>query len=120
MCIKIVGTHGESEFEPSELLEYQVKGAKQIVIDYSPDDDRIQSFMDQMDRIIKNGVGCQMNIRVNSNNSFVGHQFKKKMEEASKDLNLNEVIKTMVSNHSEIDRRLGELSQICLEKVNER
>ena len=66
MCITIVRTHQEVEFDPNELLELQVRGAKQVIIDHSRDDGRIQAFMEQIERIVKTGVGCQMNIQVKS------------------------------------------------------
>jgi len=117
MCIKIVRSHDQFEFDPSEPLEYQIKGAKQVVIDYSPDDSRIQSFMDQMDRIVKSGIGCQMNIEVNSNNSLQCYRFERQIEEASKDLNLNEAIKVLTLCHQEADRKLSEMKQICFKEI---
>ena len=120
MCITIVRSHEEVEFEPSQPLEYQVRGAKQVVISYDPDDGGIQSFMEQMDRIVKTGVSCQMNIKVKSNNSLKSYQFERRVEEASKDLDLNEVVKTLVSNHLETDRKLSEISEMCMGKTNER
>ncbi len=119
MCIKIVRSHEEVEFNPSELLESQVRGAKQVVIDYDMNDTKIQSFMDQIDRIIKTGVSCQMNIKVQANNSLLGYRLEKKAKKISKELDINEAIKTIVSNHSETDRKLEELSEMCMGRINE-
>lgn len=120
MCIKILRSHGEFEFEPTEPLEYQIRGAKQVVIDYDPSDSRIECFMAEMDRIVKTGVSCQMNIKVNSNNYIKGHQFKKKIEDASKKLDLNEVVKIIVNTHADADRKLSEMSEMCLGRIDER
>lgn len=117
MCIKIVKTHEEVEFEPNEPLEYQVRGAKQVVINYDPDDDRIQSFMDQMGRIVKSGVSCQMNIKVNSTNSLKSYQFERQLEEASKNLQVNEAITMLVKKQHETDKKLSEMQQICFRGI---
>ena len=117
MCIRIVRSHEEVEFEPSEPLEYQVRGAKEVVISYDPEDTRIQSFMDQMDRIVKSGVGCQMNIRVNSDHSLSAYRFERQLNEASYDLDLNKAIKILVSTHNETDKKLSEMQQLCLRGV---
>jgi hypothetical protein len=117
MCIKIVTSHDQFEFDPSEPLEYQVKGAREVVIDYSPDDSRIQSFIDQMDRIVKNGVGCQMNIKVNSNNSLKSYQFERQVAEASRNLEVNEAISMLVRNHKDVDKRLENMTQLCLKSI---
>jgi cell fate (sporulation/competence/biofilm development) regulator YlbF (YheA/YmcA/DUF963 family) len=113
MCIKIVHSHQEVEFEPTEPLERQVKGARQIIIDYSPDDARIQSFMDQMDRIVKTGVSCQMNIQVKPNNTLNAYRFERKVEKAKKELDLNQAVAMLVKNQSETDQKLCELESIC-------
>ena len=118
MCIKIVRSHDQFEFDPSEPLEYQIKGAKQVVIDYSPDDSRIQSFIDQMDRIVKNGVGCQMNIKVNPNNSLKAYQFERRVAEASRNLEVNEAISMLVRNQSETDKKLHDMQQMCLKGIS--
>lgn len=116
MCITIVRTHEEVEFAPNEPLEYQIKGAKQVVINYDPTDSSIEQFMEQMDRIVKNGVSCQMNIKVNNNNFLNGYKFERKVEEANRNIEVNEVIKTLISNHYETDKKLCEISQMCTEK----
>ena len=117
MCIKIVRTHEENEFDPKLPLEYQVKGARQVIIDYAPDDDRIQAFMDQMSRIVRTGVSCQMNIQVKSNNLLKGYQFERQMAKASSDLDLNEAIAMLVDTHSATDKKLCELQQMCLKDI---
>lgn len=117
MCIKIVRSHDQFEFDPSKPLEYQVKGAREVVIDYNPDDSRIQSFIDQMDRIVKNGVGCQMNIKVNSNNSLKSYQFERRIAEASRNIEVNEAISMLVRNQLETDNKLQDMQQLCLKGI---
>ena len=113
MCITIVRSHEEVEFTPDEPLEYQVRGAKQVVINYKPEDSSIEKFMEQMDRIVKNGISCQMNIKVNNNSYLNGYKFERKLEQANKNIEVNELIKTLVSNHYETDKKLGEISEMC-------
>ncbi len=116
MCIKIIRSHETVEFEPLELLEQQIGGAKQVVIDYDPDDSRIQCFMEQMDRIVKTGVGCQINIKVNNNKHLNGIKLDRQLKKFSVDLDVNEVVKTLVNNYSETDKRLSEIQEMCLKE----
>jgi hypothetical protein len=116
MCITIVRSHEEVEFEPSQPLEYQVRGAKQVVISYDPDDNGIRSFMEQMDRIVKTGVSCQMNIKVNNNSYLNGQKLDRQLKKLSVDLDVNEVVKVLVNNHLETDRKLNEISEMCLKE----
>lgn len=117
MCIKIVHTHDEFEFEPGKLLEQQVKGAKQIIIDYKPNDTRIEAFMDQMGRIVRTGVSCQMNIQVKSNNTLSGYRLGRQIDKAINNLELNEVVKSLVNSYSETDRKLQEIQEFCMKGV---
>jgi len=113
MCVKIVRSHEEREFNPSEPLEQQVRGAKQVVINYKPNDAQLEAFMDQIDRIIKNGISCQMNIKVNSNNTLKGYQVERKIEKALQELDVNEAIRLLVTSHSETDKKLEVMEELC-------
>jgi hypothetical protein len=117
MCVKIIGTHEEKEFDPELPLEQQVKGSKQVVISYKADDSRLDAFMSQMDRIIKTGIGCQMNIRFDSNHSLAGYQFERELKKTSENLDINDAVRMLVEKHYVADKKLSELEQLCLKGI---
>jgi len=114
MCVKIIRSKEEVEFNPQEPLEQQVRGAKQIVVNYDPEDKRIQSFMEQVERIVRTGVSCQMNICVKPNNTLAGLRVERQFEMFNEELKMNEVVKALVKSHHETDKRLMEMSEMCL------
>lgn len=114
MCVKIIRTHSEVEFDPSELLEYQVRGAKKVIIDYNPNDSKIDSFIEQMNRIVKNGIHCSMNVEVNPHNMLDGLRIERKIESLNKELEINEVISSLVQMHNNVDKSLSEIQDICV------
>ena len=120
MCIVIKKSHEDLEFNPMEPLENQIRNSNQVVIDYDPIyRSTVSSFMEQLDRIVKNGVSCKINIKVNNNHYLDGKKLDRQLKKFSVDLDVNEVVKTLVNNHLETDRRLEEISEMCMEKVNE-
>ena len=121
MCIRIVRHKEESSYDPTIPLEQQVRGAKHVVVDYDPNDSHMKGFMDEIERIVKNGISCQMNIKVNAKNTLDGFRFERRINKITKDLDINEVIKSLVMIHAQTDDKLKEISEMCLmEKVNER
>ena len=116
MCIKIVRSKEEFSYDMSQPLESQIRGSERIVVDYEPSDPAIDKFLDEVERLCKNGITANLNIKFNHNNNLAGAKLKKEMVRLSKDLDINEVIKLMVTAQSEIDRKLEELSSICLDK----
>jgi cell fate (sporulation/competence/biofilm development) regulator YlbF (YheA/YmcA/DUF963 family) len=118
MCIKIIGER-EQEFNPNEPLEEQVVGANEIVVSYDPTDPKIDSFVGQMERIIKNGISCKVDIRVNANNCLNGMRLERQLDKLKLKLDMNEVVKGLTKFHADIDHRLNEISAMCVEKINE-
>ncbi len=120
MCIKIVGTKSQKEFDPSAPLETQIAGAKEIVVSYDPVDPKIDMLVDEMERFCKNGISCNVDIKVNSNNYLNGLKLERRVERLKKKLNINEVAKGLTKIYAETDCKLRELSEMCTEKLNER
>lgn len=119
MCVKIICTDHEHEFNPSEPLENQIMGAKEIVLNYDPYDLKIGSFVEQIESMVKNGISCKVDIKVNANNLLDGIKLERQLEKLKLKLDINEVTKGLTTFHSDIDRRLGEIQEICLGKMNE-
>ena len=116
MCIRIIGNES-LEFNPNEPLELQIGGAKEILVSYDPlEGQKINTFVCQVESLIKNGVTCDADIKVNSNNSLDGMRLERKLHSLRMELGLNSVIKALTTFHSSTDRKLSEM----LEKINER
>lgn len=119
MCVKIISPEVTQEFNPAQLLELQTCGAKEILVNYDPSDNRINCFLNQMERICQNGIDFDVAIKVNPNNHMMGFLLKKKFEKIKHDIDINELAKELTNFHAIADRKLGELSDMCLGKLNE-
>src|ERR1035437_248297 len=104
MCIKIIGIESSLEFNPSEPLENQVVGAQEIVVSYDPYDLKIPSFVGQVELMIKNGVSCTADIKVNPNNCLEGLKLERYLGKLKLKLEVNEVVKSVCRFHNDADR----------------
>jgi hypothetical protein len=114
MCVKIICTDHEHEFNPNEPLELQVMGAKEILVSYDPEDTRIGSFVDQMERIVKSGIDCKFAISVDPKNDLNGLRLSRKLEKLKLNLDINEAVKKLTLFHSETDKKIQEIAEMCL------
>jgi hypothetical protein len=119
MCIRIVNEQAELEFDPLKPLEEQIAGAKQILVNYDPADSKIDSFVCQMQRIVKNGIDCRVDIKVSTNNLLKGIVLERQLDKLQLEVYMNEAVKELTKYHSNIDRRLNEMSEMCIGKINE-
>ena len=119
MCIKIIRPEEQKELDPAEPLELQVEGAKEILVNYDPVDPKIDSFVDEIERLCRNGISCNLDIKVNSNNYLNGIKLERTIEKIKRKLDVNEVVKGLAKFHYDTDRKLNELSQLCMEKIDE-
>lgn len=113
MCIRIIHKDAEFKYNSKKPLEQQLYGSEQVVIRYEPKDRDIDIFVGEVERLCKTGVCINANIKVLHNNHLKGAKAKKLMDRLSKDLNLNEAIKILVTMQSETNRKLEELSTFC-------
>lgn len=118
MCVKIIGIT-EHEFDPKIPLESQIKDAKEIYVNYDSCDLKIESFLGQMEMMAKNGISCNAEIVVNPNSDLDGFRFERKINKIKKKINVNEIAKSLTILHADTDRKLNEISEICLGRVNE-
>jgi hypothetical protein len=116
MCIKIVRSKEEVSYDMSAPLEDQLRGSKQIIINYEPKDPSIDKFLDEMERLCKKGISASLNIKFNHNNSLAGARTKKQMGKLAEDLDINEVIKMITTAQAEADKKLEEMTKICFAK----
>lgn len=113
MCVKIVRLKETTEYDITRPLEEQIRGSKQIVVNYNPQDPAIDQFLSEVERLCKNGVSASMNIQFNHNNYLVGAKLGREVKKLAKDLDLNEVIKLMALSQADADKKLEEMSQLC-------
>lgn len=116
MCIKIVRLKEEVSYDVNTPLEEQLRGSKQVVINYEPKDPSIDKFLDEIERLCKNGISAKLNIHFNHNNNLSGVRIRNEMLKLSKGLDLNEVIKIMTMIQVEADKKLEEIANYCNEK----
>jgi hypothetical protein len=116
MCIKIFNSTNESEYDTDRPLEEQVGESDRIVIDYSPEDSSIEKFVGEVERICRNGVSCNLNIEVLTNNILKGAKVKRQTRALEFDLKLNDLIKLMATVQSHTDKKLEEMSELCLKR----
>jgi len=113
MCIKIVVSKKEVKYDVKRPLEEQIVGSSQIVINYEPKDPSIDKFLDEVDRLCKNGISAKLNIKINTNSHILGMKSKKEIFKIAKDIEINEVIKIMTTMQAEADKKLEEMVNYC-------
>lgn len=116
MCIRIIHENEEVKYDSSEPLEQQLLGSKRVVVTYEPKDRDIDRFVAEVERLCKTGVSISANVEVVHKNSVGGAKAKKLMKRLTKDLELNEAIKILVTMQSEMNRKLEVLSTFCAKK----
>ena len=116
MCVKILTNTAEVSYDMQKPLEDQLKGSKKIVINYEPKDPSIDHFLNQMERLCKNGISAKVNIQFNHNNHLRGAKLQKEMTMAAGNLDMNEVVKLMALIQSTTDRCLEEMSNLCFKR----
>lgn len=119
MCIKIIKSDDEQEFSMSEPLENQMDGADEILVSYDPVDPKIDRFLGEVKRLCDNGISCNVQIKVESNNYLNGIKLERELEKLKRKLDVNEVVKGLTKFHADVDKRLRELHEMCVEKINE-
>ena len=116
MCVKIIGTE-EKEFDPKKPIDIQLVGAKEIFVDYDEfycyNTDMLVNGLEQM---VKTGIGLDAEIKVNVNNSLNGLKLERKLKRLRNKLDVNEVAKSLTKLHIETDKKLSEISEMCLGK----
>lgn len=116
MCVKIITTKKEVEYDAGRPLEDQLGRSNKIIIDYHPEDSSIDKFVSEVERICKTGISCNMNIEVSTNNILKGAKVKRKVNELQADLKVNDLVKLMTVIQSDADKRLEEIANFCLKR----
>ena len=118
MCVKIIG-EAIQEFDPKQPLENQIADAKEIVVNYDPYDLKIQSFVDQITSMLRKGISMKAEIKFNANNNLDGIRLERRIDQIRRAFDTNEFIKELTLLHSNTDKKLNEMLNMCMGKVNE-
>lgn len=110
MCIKLINSEQEIPYDISKPLEEQIKGCKQIVVNYEPFDKSVDKFLQEIERFAKTGVDAKLSIKVIHNDHLSGSNIKRKIKKATNGVALNEIIKLIVLSQIETDKKLEELA----------
>lgn len=116
MCIRIVHENEEVKYDSSKPLEQQLHGSKSVIITYESKDSDINTFVDEVERLCRTGICINTDIKVIHNNHLKGIKAKKLMKRLTKDLDLNEAIKILVTMQSEMNKKLEMLSSFCTKR----
>jgi len=113
MCVKILYADHEVSYDMNKPLEDQLVDSAEIVVGYDPEDPAIGKFFTEMERVCQTGVSCDVNIKVVHNNHLSGARANRQAKKLNVELEVNNLIKAMVLSHSEVDRKLKNLTKIC-------
>jgi hypothetical protein len=116
MCVKIFNFDSSSNYDSSKPLEEQLRNSTKVVISYEPKDTDVNIFLNEMERLAKTGVSCDVTLDVSHNDYIKGARVARQINKLKKDLNLNEAIKILVNIHSELDKKLKDISSFCRER----
>lgn len=112
MCVKLVSASDVREYDVDRPLEEQIKDCERIVVNYQPFDTQVDRLLQEMQRFALTGISTNVKIQVIHNDNLLGYKTKKKLQKASNDITLNEIIKLMVLSHAALDKKLEEISNV--------
>ena len=118
MCVKILRNNEEVSFDPDKEFMPQVLGSDRVVVNYKPKDKEVAVFIDCMEQCAKLGINPKLTIHVNYEDQIGGTKTKRKIKKALSDININEVVKLVAMSQQSTDKKLEEISSLCLKENN--
>jgi hypothetical protein len=119
MCIRIVNSNSENQYDTDVPLENQLTEFSHIRIEYEPKDPSLNRFLSEMQRLCKIGISTNVSVNFLHNNHLSGIKAKRQITKLAEDLNVNQAIKLLTKLQANTDRKLREMSEFCL-KGNKR
>lgn len=110
MCVEIYKPESKQSYKPELPFEEQVMGSQEILIDCEPNCPKVAKFLDEVERICKNGQSLPIQIRLADNSNL---KLFKKAKQLNQDLLVNDIIGQAVLIHKNADTKLKELSDMC-------
>lgn len=111
MCVEIFKPESKQPYKPEFPLEDQIRGCKEVLIDCEPNCPKVAKFLDEVEKICKNGQSLPINIKLADNTSF---KLFSKTKKLNRELILNDIVGQMALIHKNADTKLKELSEMCL------
>lgn len=120
MCVKIVHPELTFEFDVESPLDKQVYGATEIRVNYDPNDlHKLDTFLSQLEKMVRLGINCEAEIVVEPGNSLEGLKLERHLEKLKYGLEVNEIAKGLTRMHNNTDHALCEISGMCKKVTNE-
>lgn len=111
MCVEIFGSENKHSYKPELPLSEQICGCQEVLIDCGPNCPKVVKFLDEVEKVYKNGQSLPMQIKLSDNSSL---KLFSKIKKLNKELLLNDIIGQAVLIHKNADAKLKELSEMCL------
>lgn len=111
MCVEIFKSDTKQSYKPELPFEEQFIGSKEVLIDCESNCPKVARFLDEVEKICKNGQSLPITIRLADNSNL---KLFKETKKLNKDLFLNDIIGHAVLLHKNTDDKLKELSEMCI------
>lgn len=110
MCVEIIQPQGSVAYNTEQPFKEQVMGSKEVLIDCESTCPRVVKFLDEIEKICKDGTPFPINLKIKHNGNL--HLFKKN-KQINNDLGVNDIIKGLVQFHKKADDGLREIAEMC-------
>ena len=110
MCVEIIKSECTCSYKPWLPFEEQIKDSKEVFIDCEPTCPKVVKFLDEVEKICRNGQSLPLNIKLSDNLNLKLYSKTKKL---NKELLLNDIIGQVALIHKNADDKLKELSELC-------
>jgi hypothetical protein len=111
MCVEILKSEEKQSYKPELPFEDQVRGSKEVLIDCEPSCPKVAKFLDEIVKICKNGQSLPITIRLADNTNI---KLFSKIKKLNKELLFNDIVGKLVLLHKNMDTKLQEISEMCL------
>jgi hypothetical protein len=111
MCVEILKLDEKQSYKPELPFAEQFVGSSEVLIDCEPNCPKVAKFLDEVEKICRNGQSLPITIRLADNTSL---NLFSKTKKLNKELAVNDIVRQMVLVHKNTDDKLKELSEICL------
>lgn len=116
MCVRMVRDNIPCSYDPQGDFLEQTKNCTEVLVQYTPGDDMIKKFLQEVQKCAKNGTELALNVKVNYGDYLAGFKTKKEIQRALNDISLNEIVKLMALSQHSAEKTLEELSSMCLNR----
>lgn len=111
MCVEIFKLDVKQSYKPELPFQEQFIGSDEVLIDCDPDCPKVSKFLDEVEKICRNGQSLPIKIKLADNLSF---KLFSKTKKLNRELLVNDIIGQAVLLHKNTDVKLKELSEMCL------